>query len=165
MSIQLFSDAETHETLPEIWSDGELAALLQFIQLCKELMLIAEIRVKRRSNISWTLRHKVRLRFCNFVTLLTQLQSRVHSRNPAIIIPQKHVQHSSFSCCTTENKLLLTLTGARIAYLHIHRGLTCYVKHAIKRRVAWRVGARGELIVYTSSRTGTNSPRYTLLVF
>ena len=55
------------------------------------LMLIAESGVKRRSNIRWTLGHNVR--GYRFVTLLTQLQSRVPSRTPAIF----HKNTSNFS--------------------------------------------------------------------
>ena len=55
---------------------------LQFIQLRTGLMLIAESGVKRRYDISCTLGRNVRS--YGFVTLLTQLQSRVPSRTPAI---------------------------------------------------------------------------------
>ena len=95
MSIQLkeaaLPDGETHETFRASRSDGELAALLEFILFRTGLMPIAESGVKRRSNISWTLGHNVR--GYRFVTLLTQLQSRVPSRTRAIF----HKNTSNFS--------------------------------------------------------------------
>ena len=109
---QLFSDEETHETLPASWSDEELALLLEFILLRSGLMLIAESGVKRRSNISWTLGHNV-LGY-SFVTLLTQLQSRVPSRTPAIFHNNTSNLTERFSRCTTETKLLLTLTFSMV---------------------------------------------------
>ena len=83
----LFPDAETHETFRASRSDGELAVLLEFILFRTGLILIAESGVERRSNISWTLGHNVRGYRSRFVTLLTQLQSRVPG-----YIPQKQVQ-------------------------------------------------------------------------
>ena len=94
MSIQLkeaaLPDGETHETFRESRSDGELAALLEFILFRTWLILIAESGVKRRSNISWTLGHIkcARLPFCNSAHATSEPRTLAYPD----YIPQKHVQ-------------------------------------------------------------------------
>ena len=84
------------------------------------LKLITESGVKRRSTSArQALGHNVR--GYGFVTLLTQLQSRVPSRTPAIF--HKNTSNFSLDQVLVETKLLLTLTfsmGKRVQKLLIY---------------------------------------------
>ena len=114
---------------------GSLAALLEFMLFCS---LIAESGVKRRSNGYPTSAGPsaiLNVRGYRFVILLTQLQSRVPSRTPAIFHTNTSnfsLDHASFSRYTTETKLLLTLNFSMVyiqelliyIYVHMHKGLT-----------------------------------------